>query len=86
MLTLCPLPLFLVQSARLICPQDPDLRTALPADALLTAVFLQKCHAGGLPGRGYQVLTDRICPVVCALIVLTLIRAIPACRASGKCV
>ena len=80
------LPLFIVLtaalSALLIRPQDLDVRTALPAGALLTAIFLQKSYSDGLPDLGYLILMDKIYLVVYALIVLTLIRAITAYRAS----
>jgi hypothetical protein len=80
------LPLFIVFSAALaallIRPQDLDVRTALPAGALLTAIFLQKSYSDGLPDLGYLILMDRIYLVVYALIVVTLIRAIIAYKAS----
>lgn len=80
------LPLFIVLtaalSALLIRPQDLDVRTALPAGALLTAIFLQKSYSDGLPDLGYLILMDKIYLVVYALIVLTLIRAITSYRAS----
>lgn len=80
------LPLFIVFSAALaallIRPQDLDVRTALPAGALLTAIFLQKSYSDSLPDVGYLILMDRIYLVVYALIVVTLIRAIVAYRAA----
>ena len=80
------LPLFIVLiaalSALLIRPQNLDVRTALPAGALLTAIFLQKSYSDGLPDLGYLILMDKIYLVVYALIVLTLIRAITAYKAS----
>jgi hypothetical protein len=81
------LPLFIVLaaalSALLIRPQDLDVRTALPAGALLTAIFLQKSYSDGLPDLGYMILMDKIYLVVYALIVLTLIRAISAYKATA---
>lgn len=80
------LPLFIVLSAALaslfIRPNDLDVRTALPAGALLTAIFLQKSYSDNLPDLGYLILMDKIYLVVYALIVLTLIRAIFAYRAT----
>jgi hypothetical protein len=80
------LPLFIVLAAALsslfIRPTDLDVRTALPAGALLTAIFLQKSYSDGLPDLGYLILMDKIYLVVYALIVLTLIRAIFAYKAT----
>lgn len=80
------LPLFIVLgaalSALMIRPQNLDVRTALPAGALLTAIFLQKSYSDGLPDLGYLILMDKIYLVVYALIVLTLIRAITAYKAT----
>lgn len=80
------LPLFIVFSAALsallIRPQDLDVRTALPAGALLTAIFLQKSYSDGLPDLGYLILMDKIYLVVYALIVVTLIRSILAYKAT----
>ena len=80
------LPLFIVLgaalSALLIRPQDLDVRSALPAGALLTAIFLQKSYSDGLPDLGYLILMDKIYLVVYALIVLTLIRSIIAYKAT----
>ena len=80
------LPLFIVLgaalSALLIRPQDLGERSALPAGALLTAIFLQKSYSDGLPDLGYLILMDKIYLVVYALIVLTLLRAIFAYRAT----
>jgi hypothetical protein len=82
------LPLFIVLgaalSALLIRPQDLGERSALPAGALLTAIFLQKSYSDGLPDLGYLVLMDKIYLVVYALIVLTLLRAILAYRATAE--
>jgi hypothetical protein len=80
------LPLFIVLgaalSALLIRPQDLDVRSALPAGALLTAIFLQKSYSDGLPDLGYLILMDKIYLVVYALIVLTLVRSIFAYKAT----
>ena len=80
------LPLFIVFSASLaallIRPQDLDVRTALPAGALLTAIFLQKSYSDSLPDLGYLILMDKIYLVAYALIVATLIRAIMAYHAT----
>jgi len=74
------MPLFIVLmaalSALLLAPGSIDARTALPAGALLTAIFLQKSYSDGLPDLGYLILMDQIYLVAYTLIVLTLIRAI----------
>ena len=62
-------------------PPAPS-RTALPAGALLTAIFLQKSYSDSLPDLGYLILMDKIYLVVYALIVSTLIRAIMAYHAT----
>lgn len=76
------LPLFIVLlaavSALFIRPQDLDIRSALPAGALLTAIFLQKSYSDGLPDLGYLILMDKIYLVAYALIVLVLVRCIAA--------
>ncbi|WP_395687788.1 hypothetical protein [Aestuariivirga sp.] len=81
------LPLFIVLGAALssllIRPQDLDVRSTLPAGALLTSIFLQKSYSDNLPDLGYLILMDKIYLVVYALIVLTLIRAIFAYRAAA---
>ena len=69
-------------SALLIKPQDIDVRTALPAGALLTAIFLQKSYSDGLPDVGYLILMDKIYLVAYSLIVLTLIRTIIAYKST----
>lgn len=57
-------------------PRQIEVRTALPATGLLTAVFLQQSYSDGLPEVGYLVLIDKIYAVAYAMIVLTLLRAI----------
>jgi hypothetical protein len=57
-------------------PKLVEVRTALPATGLLTAVFLQQSYSDGLPEVGYLVLIDKIYAVAFAMIVLTLLRAI----------
>lgn len=80
------LPLFIVLlaalSSLLIRPQDLDVRSALPAGALLTAIFLQKSYSDNLPDLGYLILMDKIYLVAYALIVLTLIRSIITYKAT----
>ena len=79
-------PLLIVLGAALasllIRPQNLDVRTALPAGALLTAIFLQKSYSDGLPDLGYLILMDKIYLAAYALIALTLVRAITANKAS----
>lgn len=79
------LPLLIVLIAALaaliIKPNELDVRTGLPAGALLTAIFLQKSYADDLPELGYMILMDQIYLVAYALIVFTLVRAIYAYKA-----
>ena len=76
------LPLFMVIIAAvaslLIRPQLLGERAALPAAALLSAIFLQKSYSDSLPDLGYLVLMDRIYLIAYPLIILTLIRVILA--------
>lgn len=76
------LPLFIVLaaalSALLIKPQEHDVRTALPAGALLTAIFLQKSYSEDLPELDYLIIMDKIYLVAYVLIVGTLVRSIIA--------
>jgi hypothetical protein len=57
-------------------PKLIEVRTALPATGLLTAVFLQQSYSDGLPEVGYLVLIDKVYAVAYAMILLTLLRAI----------
>ena len=76
------LPLFMVivaaVAALLIRPQLLDARAALPAAALLSAIFLQKSYSDSLPDLGYLVLMDQIYLIAYPVIILTLIRVIYA--------
>ena len=60
----------------LIRPQLLGERAALPAGALLSAIFLQKSYSDALPDLGYLVLMDQIYLIAYPLIILTLIRVI----------
>ena len=76
------LPLFMVIIAAiaslLIRPQLLGERAALPAAALLSAIFLQKSYSDSLPDLGYLVLMDQIYLIAYPVIILTLIRVIYA--------
>ena len=76
------LPLFMVivaaTAALWIRPQLLDARAALPAAALLSAIFLQKSYSDSLPDLGYLVLMDQIYLLAYPVIILTLIRVIYA--------
>ena len=61
-----------------IRPHLLDARVALPAAALLSAIFLQKSYSDSLPNLGYLVLMDWIYLIAYPLIILTLIRVILA--------
>jgi hypothetical protein len=65
-------------SALWIRPHLLDARVALPAAALLSAIFLQKSYSDSLPDLGYLVLMDWIYLIAYPLIILTLIRVILA--------
>jgi len=65
-------------AALLIRPQLLDARAALPAAALLSAIFLQKSYSDSLPDLGYLVLMDQIYLIAYPVIILTLIRVIYA--------
>ena len=65
-------------AALLIRPQLLDSRAALPAAALLSAIFLQKSYSDSLPDLGYLVLMDRVYLIAYPVIILTLIRVIYA--------
>lgn len=75
---LLPLVILLMASwmVLIIDPKLVEVRTALPATGLLTAVFLQQSYSDGLPEVGYLVLIDKIYAVAYAMILLTLLRAI----------
>jgi hypothetical protein len=62
--------------ALLLRPHWIDLRTAMPATALLTAVFLQITYTSGLPETAYLVLMDKIYVLAYAMIVITLVQII----------
>ncbi len=62
--------------ALLLRPNWIDLRTAMPATALLTTVFLQESYSSGLPEVSYLVLMDKIYVVAYAMIVATLLMII----------
>ena len=69
----------LLMASWMILMLDPKLievRTALPATGLLTAVFLQQSYSDGLPEVGYLVLIDKVYAVAYAMILFTLLRAI----------
>jgi len=76
------LPLFMVIIAACVAlwirPHLLDARVALPAAALLSAIFLQKSYSDSLPDLGYLVLMDWIYLIAYPLIILTLIRVIVA--------
>ena len=69
-----PLVIVLVTNwlALLLRPHWIDLRTAMPATALLTAVFLQITYTSALPETAYLVLMDKIYVLAYAMIIVTL--------------
>ena len=58
--------------ALLLRPNWIDLRTAMPATALLTTVFLQESYSSSLPDVSYLVLMDKIYVVAYVMIITTL--------------
>jgi hypothetical protein len=64
--------------ALLLNPALIEARSALPATALLTTVFLQQSYTDTLPETGSLVLLDKIYAVAYILIVATLARCSPS--------
>ena len=62
--------------ALLLRPNWIDLRTGMPATALLTLVFLQVAYSADLPELSYLVLMDKIYVMAYAMIVVTLLQVI----------
>jgi hypothetical protein len=74
------LPLLIVLSANwlvlLLKPALVEVRTALPATALLTLVFLQKTYSDNLPTVGSLVLMDKIYAAAYLVVIVTMIQVI----------
>lgn len=70
------LPLLIVLCANwtalLLHPSLVEVRTAMPATALLTTVFLQQAYSSSLPEVGYLVLLDRIYVLAYLLLIATI--------------
>jgi len=62
--------------ALLLRPHWIDLRTGMPATALLTTVFLQVSYSSSLPEVSYLVLIDKIYVLAYAMIIVTLLQII----------
>jgi len=62
--------------ALLLRPNWIDLRTGMPATALLTLVFLQVAYSANLPELSYLVLMDKIYVMAYAMIIVTLAQVI----------
>ena len=62
--------------ALLLRPNWIDLRTGMPATALLTLVFLQVAYSAELPELSYLVLMDKIYVMAYAMIITTLLQVI----------
>ena len=62
--------------ALLLRPHWIDLRTGMPATALLTTVFLQVSYSSNLPELSYLVLMDKIYVLAYAMIIVTLLQII----------
>ena len=60
----------------LLEPSQIEVRTGLPATALLTTVFLQQSYSDHLPQVGYLVLMDKFYVLAYSLIFITLVRVI----------
>ena len=74
------LPLLIVLCANwtalLLHPTLVEARTAMPATALLTTVFLQQSYTSSLPEVGYLVLLDKIYVLAYILLVATVVQVI----------
>jgi hypothetical protein len=74
------LPLLIVLGANwttlLLHPSLVEVRTAMPATALLTTVFLQQSYSDSLPEVGYLVLLDKIYVLAYVLIIATIAQVI----------
>ena len=68
----------------LLEPCQIDVRTGLPATALLTTVFLQQGYVDQLPQVGYLVLMDKFYVLAYLLLFITLIRIIYTATAFDK--
>lgn len=68
----------------LLEPCQIDVRTGLPATALLTTVFLQQSYVDQLPQVGYLVLMDKFYVLAYLLLFITLIRIIYTATAFDK--
>jgi hypothetical protein len=62
--------------ALLLRPHWIDLRTGMPATALLTTVFLQVTYSSALPESAYLVLMDKIYVLAYLMIIVTLLQII----------
>lgn len=62
--------------ALVLRPNWIDMRTGMPATALLTAVLLQIAYSGDLPELSYLVLMDKIYVMAYAMIIGTLLQVI----------
>ena len=62
--------------ALLLSPTRIDVRTAMPATALLTAVFLQQASLDAIPQVASLVLMDKIYAVAYGVLVLTFARIV----------
>jgi len=78
------LPLVIVLTANwlvlLLKPEHIEVRTALPATALLTLVFLQKSYSDTLPAIGALVLMDKIYVVAYVLVIATMVQVIATAK------
>jgi len=81
------LPLLIVLGANwtalLLHPSLVEVRTAMPATALLTTVFLQQSYSSSLPEVGYLVLLDKIY-VLAYLLLIATIAVVITIAASAK--
>jgi hypothetical protein len=68
--------LLLCWSALLVSPERVEVRTAIPATGLLTAVFLQLSYSSSLPDVSYLTMLDKIYVLAYILVILVLGHAI----------
>lgn len=82
------LPLLIVLCANwtalLLHPSLVEVRTAMPATALLTTVFLQQSYSAALPDVGYLVLLDKIYVLTYLLLIATIVTVIVSATTANQ--
>ena len=68
----------------LLHPSLVEVRTAMPATALLTTVFLQQSYSAALPDVGYLVLLDKIYVLTYLLLIATIVTVIVSATTANQ--